>query len=111
MKAAARKIARPRWLVLLVLAAATVPAALVATTAASSAPAIPFSNPAHPVIDANWIYDHDWFDATNFIYKVAGSDGCLPQATDCSTGGGTAGDSNNLPPNYNGAQEFYSWWK
>ena len=48
---------------------------------------------------------------TNFIYKVAGSDGCLPTATDCSTGGGTPGDSNNLPPNYNGAQEFYAWWK
>ena len=47
----------------------------------------------------------------NFIYKVAGSDGCLPTATDCSTGGGTPGDSNNLPPNYNGAQEFYTWWK
>jgi hypothetical protein len=111
VKNAVRKVSRPRWLVLLVLALAAVPAALVASTTASSAPAIPFSNPAHPVIDANWIYDHDWFDSTNFIYKVAGSDGCLPQATDCSTGGGTPGDINNLPPNYNGAQEFYSWWK
>jgi PKD domain-containing protein len=106
-----RKVGRGRLLVLLVLALAVVPAALIASTAASSAPAPPFSNPAHPVIDANWIYAHDWFDATNFIYKVAGSDGCLPQATDCSTGGGSPGDGNNLPPNYNGAQEFYSWWK
>ena len=111
MRKTVRKVGRGRWLVLLLLAVAVLPAALIASTAASSAPAPPFSNPAHPVIDANWIYDHNWFDSTNFIYKVAGSDGCLPQATDCSTGGGTPGDSNNLPPNYNGAQEFYSWWK
>jgi hypothetical protein len=111
MKRAVRKVGRPRWLVLLALAVAAIPAALAATTTASSAGGIPVSNPAHPVIDANWIYDHNWFDATNFIYKVAGSDGCLPQATNCSPGGGTPGDSNNLPENYNGAQEFYSWWK
>ena len=42
---------------------------------------------------------------------MAGSDGCLPSATTCAPGGGTAGDSNNLPENYNGAQEFYYWWK
>src|SRR5262245_5841041 len=111
MSKAVRKVGRGRLLVLLVLAVAVVPAALVASTAASSAPPAPSSNAAHPVIDANWIYDHNWFDSNTFIYKVAGSDGCLPQATDCSTGGGTPGDSNNLPPNYNGAQEFYSWWK
>src|SRR5262245_44342196 len=111
MRNSVRKVGRGRLLVLLVLAVAVIPAALVASTAASSAPPAPSSNAAHPVIDANWIYDHNWFDSTNFIYKVAGSDGCLPQATDCSTGGGTPGDSNNLPPNYNGAQEFYSWWK
>ena len=111
MTGAVRRLVRPRWLVLLVLAAVTVPLALVAANAASSAAPIPFAEPAHPVVDASWIYDHDWFDATNFIYKVAGSDGCLPGATDCSTGGGTPGDDNNLPPNYNGAQEFYTWWK
>jgi hypothetical protein len=112
IKTAVRKVNRPRWLLILVLVAVAIPAALAATTTtASSAVGIPVSNPAHPVIDANWIYDHDWFDATHFIYKVAGSDGCLPGATNCSTGGGTPGDSNNLPENYNGAQEFYSWWK
>jgi hypothetical protein len=111
MKRAVRKLVRPRWLVLLALTtAAAVPAALV-TTGASSDTGIPVSNPAHPVIDANWIYAHDWFDATNFIYKVAGSDGCLPGATNCGSGGGTPGDVNNLPQNYNGAQEFYAWWK
>lgn len=110
MKRAMRKVVRPRWLVLLALTAAVVPAALVAATGATSADGIPVSNPAHPVVDANWIYDHDWFDATNFIYKVAGSDGCLPGATSCN-GIGTPGDANNLPQNYNGAQEFYTWWK
>jgi hypothetical protein len=110
LKNIGRKALRPRWLVLLVIAAATVPAALLAATSASSAPQIPVSNPAHPVVDANWIYAHNFYESTNFIYKVAGSDGCLPMATTC--GSGTQTDpSNNLPPNYNGAQEFYSWWK
>ena len=78
MKRAVRKAFRPRWLVLMALTAAVVPAALLAASGAKSADAIPVSNPAHPVVDTNWIYDHDWFDANNFIYKVAGSDGCLP---------------------------------
>src|SRR3954447_15278616 len=111
MKRAVRKIMRPRWLALLALTAVAIPAALIASTAASSADGIPVSNPGHPVVDTNWIYDHDWYDATNFIYKVAGSDGCLPGAANCSTGGGAPGDLNNLPQNYNGAQEFYAWWK
>jgi len=111
MRRAVRKVMRPRWLALLALTAAAVPAALVSTSGARSDTGIPVSDPAHPVIDASWIYAHDWFDATNFIYKVAGSDGCLPQATTCGSGGGTAGDANNLPQNYNGAQEFYTWWK
>jgi hypothetical protein len=60
MKRAVRKIMRPRWLALLALTAAAIPAALLASTAASSADGLPVSNPAHPVVDANWIYDHDW---------------------------------------------------
>jgi hypothetical protein len=111
MKRAVRKIVRPRLLVLLALTAAVViPAALVASRTAASDTGIPVSSPAHPVIDANWIYDHNFYESNKFIYKVAGSDGCLPQATTCP-GGGTAGDANNLPENYNGAQEFYAWWK
>ena len=71
----------------LVLVAATVIAArLASTTNATPAAGAPVSNKAHPVIDANWIYAENWFDATNFIYKVAGSDGCLPSATSCGTG-------------------------
>ena len=49
--------------------------------------------------------------SNNFIYKVAGSDGCLPQATDLLDGRRHRRRPNNLPENYNGAQEFYSWWK
>ena len=104
-----KKLLRPRWIAIgLLVAVAAAAAALVGTTTATSADAIPFSNPAHPVIDANWIYDHNWFESNQFIYKVAGSDGCLPGATTCAVG--TPGDSNNLPENYNGAQEFYDWW-
>jgi hypothetical protein len=104
----ARRWLRPQRVVLVVLTA--IAAMLASTTDATTAPSIPVSNPAHPVVDAAWIYAHDWFDATNFIYKVAGSDGCLPSATTCGTGTQTD-PSNNLPENYNGAQEFYSWWK
>lgn len=100
---------RPQRLVLLV--ATVIAASLAATTNATPASGgPPVSNKAHPVIDANWIYAENWFDSTNFIYKVAGSDGCLRSATTCGTGNQTD-PSNNLPENYNGAQEFYSWWK
>ncbi len=109
MQRAVRNVIRPSRLILLALIAVLAP--LAATTTPSSAVGTPFAIPAHPVVDAAWIYAHNWEDSTNFIYKVAGSDGCLPHATNCSTGGGTPGDNNNLPENYNGAQEFYSWWK
>ena len=105
---AARRRLGPARLVLVVLTA--IAASLAATTNATPAAGVPVSSPAHPVIDAGWIYAENWFDSTNFIYKVAGSDGCLPSATTCGTGTQTD-PSNNLPENYNGAQEFYSWWK
>lgn len=90
---------RPQRLVLLV--ATVIAASLAATTNATSASGgPPVSNKAHPVIDANWIYAENWFDSTNFIYKVAGSDGCLRSATTCGTGNQTD-PSNNLPENYN----------
>jgi hypothetical protein len=106
-----QKVFRSRWLAQLVLAAFAVPAALLAATTTSTAAPKPLADPAHPVVDAAWVYAQNWYDSTNFIYKVAGSDGCLSMATSCSTGGGTPGDSNNLAPTYNGAQEFYAWWK
>ncbi|MFL5935600.1 MAG: PKD domain-containing protein [Gaiellaceae bacterium] len=104
----ARRWLRPQRLVLVV--ATVIAASLASTTNATPAAGGPVANRAHPVIDAGWIYAENWFDSTNFIYKVAGSDGCLPSATTCGTGTQTD-PSNNLPENYNGAQEFYSWWK
>ena len=38
---------------------------------------------------------------TMFIYRVAGADG--PPSDPANV--------NNLPQNYNGANEYYSWWK
>ncbi|HEX7312223.1 MAG TPA: PKD domain-containing protein [Gaiellaceae bacterium] len=108
MKKSVGQVVRPRRLVLLALAA--ILAGLGSTTNASQAGGPPLAIKAHPVVDARWIYAQNWFDATNFIYKVAGSDGCLPSATTCGTGTQTD-PSNNLPENYNGAQEFYPWWK
>src|SRR3954453_23802315 len=104
-----RKLIRPRWLALVAVAALATTAALVATTTASTAGGIPVSNPAHPVVDTAWIYAQNWYESNAFIYKVAGSDGCLSGATTCALG--SAGDANNLPQNYNGAQEFYKWWR
>src|SRR5690349_24864676 len=102
-----KKLLRPRWIAVGLLVAVTaVAAALVATTTATSADAIPFSNPAHPVIDANWIYAHNFFESNQFIFKVAGSDGCLSPATTCAVG--TPGANNNLPENDNGALAFYT---
>src|SRR3954451_22722519 len=110
MRALRKKLLRPRWIAVGLLVAVTaVAAALVSATTADSAEAVPFSKPAHPVIGADWVHAHNFLESNKFISKVADSDGCLPSATTCAVG--TAGDSNNLPPNYNGAQEFYDWWK
>jgi hypothetical protein len=105
-----RSLLRPHRLTLLVLTA--IAASLAATTNATTAPGGAPVSKAHPVIDPGWIYAENWFNATNFIYKVAGADGCLPGATGASCTDPIQGDpSNNLPENYNAAQEFYSWWK
>jgi hypothetical protein len=107
IKGAARTAMRPRWLALAaVVAAGTTPIIVSSGGAATDAP--PASNPAHPVVDASWIYANDWYNATHFIYKRAGSDGCLQGATSCPFG--SPGDANNLPQNYNGTQEFNKWW-
>jgi PKD domain/Peptidase family M28 len=53
-----------------------------------------------PVVDAAFLYNELYFLATNFIFRVAGADGPLANPA----------DPNNLPPNYNGAQEFYKWF-
>src|SRR5438874_5829662 len=55
---------------------------------------------ARPVVDATFLYNELYFLATNFIFRAAGADGPLANPA----------DPNNLPPNYNGAQEFYQWF-
>src|SRR4051794_32221140 len=107
MSKALRTAFRPRWLALSALLAASATTVIVSSGTAQSQTG-PVSNPAHPVVDANWIYAQDWYNATHFIYKRAGSDGCLPGAASCAVG--APGDANNLPMNYNGTQEFNKWW-
>jgi hypothetical protein len=53
-----------------------------------------------PVVDTTFLYNELYYLATNFIFRVAGADGPLSDP----------GDPNNLPANYNGAQEFYKWF-
>src|SRR4051794_12544816 len=101
------KALRLRFLLVAAVAAAGATTVVVSSGgAATDAP--PASNPLHPVVDASWIYANDWYNATHFIYKRAGSDGCLQGATSCPFG--SPGDANNLPQNYNGTQEFNKWW-
>jgi PKD domain len=107
MRRAARTALRPRWVLLAAVTAAAATSVIV-TSGGAQTDAPPVSNPAHPVVDASWIYDKDFYNGSHFIYKRAGSDGCLPGATSCAFG--TPGDDNNLPQNYNGTQEFNKWW-
>jgi len=55
---------------------------------------------ARPVIDAAFLYQELYYLGTNFIFRTAGADGPLSDPN----------DPNNLPANYNGAQEFYQWF-
>src|SRR5437868_6560503 len=55
---------------------------------------------ARPVVDTMFLYNELYHLATNFIFRSAGADGPLADPN----------DPNNLPPNYNGAQEFYKWF-
>ena len=107
LSSAMKKALRPRFLAVALVAAGGATAVVASSGGAQSTPPA-VSNPAHPVVDASWIYANDWYNATHFIYKRAGSDGCLVGATSCAFG--TQGDSNNLPQNYNGTQEFNKWW-
>jgi PKD domain/Peptidase family M28 len=58
------------------------------------------SGQALPVVDATFLYKELYFLGTNTIFRVAGADGPLSNPS----------DPNNLPTNYNGAQEFYKWF-
>jgi hypothetical protein len=95
-----RRQLRRRWLVIAAVATVTSPL-LVASGAVGGA--VAHARPrgqARPVVDNDFLYRELYYLSTRFIYRVAGSDGPLdnPAAAD------------NLPPNYNGAQEFYQWF-
>ena len=92
-----RGVLRQRWLV--ATAAATLAApVLVASSAIAEEPAR--QGQVRPVVDADFLYNELYFLATQFIFRTAGADGPLDNPADV----------NNLPPNYNGAQEFYQWF-
>jgi hypothetical protein len=54
----------------------------------------------HPIVDNDFLYDELYHLGTQFIFRVAGSDGPLTNYD----------DPNTLPQNYTGAQEFYKWF-
>lgn len=93
-----RRMLPSRWLVAAVVVATPV-IALSASTVAGRTPA-EASGQQLPVVDANFLYQELYFLGTNMIYRVAGADGPLSNPS----------DPNNLPANYNGAQEFYKWF-
>jgi hypothetical protein len=83
-------------LVVLLLAAGLVTVVARSTQVASADPV-----QARPVIDNDYLYRQLYYQATNFIYRVSGGDG-PPNTTSSGF---------NLPPNVNGANEYYAWWK
>ena len=102
---------RPRWLVARRAGGGRRDARALDDERDAGSRRIPVSNPAHPVIDASWIYAHNWFDVDALHLQgrrlrrlPAGGDDLRRSAARRAT-------RNNLPENYNGAQEFYSWWK
>jgi hypothetical protein len=82
-----------------VVAAVVLVVALASGAGAGQSAAGP-TGQALPVVDANFLYNELYFLGTNMIYRVAGADGPLNNPS----------DPNNLPTNYNGAQEFYQWF-
>src|SRR5262249_18491465 len=87
------------WVATILVATAVGVAVPVASSASTTA--APNATAAHPVIDNDFLYNELYYSATQFISRVAGADG-PPSNT---------ADPNNLPQNYNGANEFYDWWK
>ncbi len=99
MIARSRKTMRTRrWIAV----AAVMMLAVLAGSAATgqSASGAPPAGQARPVVDAKFLYDELYFLGTQFIFRTAGADGPLNNPS----------DPNNLPQNYNGAQEFYKWF-
>jgi hypothetical protein len=82
------------------VATAVTLAVLSGADTASSVYATARTRQARPVIDTTFLYNELYYLATNFIFRVAGADGPLSDPN----------DTNNLPANYNGTQEFYKWF-
>ena len=93
-----RRLVGARLVVLALVAAAAPLAFLASTVPAGKAQD---ATAEHPVIDSDFLYKELYDSSTRFIFRVAGADG---PPTDPS-------NVNNLPQNYNGANEFYAWWK
>jgi hypothetical protein len=89
----------PPRLLVAVVALAT-PAALLAGAASTQSAVAAPQRQALPVVDSNFLYQELYFLGTNLIFRTAGADGPLSNPA----------DPNNLPANYNGAQEFYQWF-
>ena len=89
---------RRRWFAVASVASLTVLAGAGAAgqTAAGQAP----SGQARPVVDTTFLYNELYHLGTDYIFRVAGADGPVTDPN----------DPNNLPANYNGAQEFYQWF-
>jgi hypothetical protein len=83
-------------------AATVVSLAVLAGTNAAGPRAFGTARPAkaRPVVDTTFLYNELYHLATSFIFRAAGADGPLSNPN----------DPNNLPANYNGAQEFYRWF-
>jgi hypothetical protein len=56
---------------------------------------------ARPVIDTDFLYHQLYYMSSNFLYRVSGQDGDPSNPADPA----------NQPPQLNGWQEFYAYWK
>jgi hypothetical protein len=99
MRNVLRAPAGARLLVLIAVATAAAIALYASTAPAGKAASTDVQE--HPVIDNDFLYSELYFSSTHFIFRVGGADG--PPSSPA--------DANNLPANYNGANEFYAWWK
>ena len=92
MRALCGQAIRPRWLAARLLAALGDRRAPRVDDDASPAAGIPVSNPAHPVIDANWIYAHELVRRDELHLQGRRLRRLPAVGDDRAPGGGTPGD-------------------
>jgi hypothetical protein len=95
-----RRQVRRRWVTLATVAVTASPLLVASGAVGAGVAAARPRGQARPVVDADFLYRELYFLGTRFIFRTAGSDGPVTDPA----------DPNNLPPNYNGAQEFYPWF-